>query len=245
MSEFVKPKTEYVADKNYVEKLVNVHLKKDLHGDEEICEVCHGTGLVIRENPYGLSDDPDKSRMFPYSHQTLTFCPHCFNGIIHRCNLCGGIIERGYTKHNCEQQRELDRKQFYQRRAKELNDAELAPSEIIKNMECFFSDEYGRNDGFFMDWDDFFEYWAEEHEPSDIRPEFVWSTEPVKINIDAQGIVEDATEDLYEDAFYDIPSERIIELQDYLNKWCKECGVGTTYFEGKYKVRIPWEDYDE
>lgn len=38
-----------------------------------------------------------------------------------------------------------------------------------------------------MDWDDFFEYWAEEHEPSDIRPEFVWSTEPVKINIDAQG----------------------------------------------------------
>lgn len=93
MSEFVKPKTEYVADKNYVEKLVNVHLKKDLHGDEEICEVCHGTGLVIRVNPYGLSDDPDKSRMFPYSHQTLTFCPHCFNGIIHRCNLCGGIIK--------------------------------------------------------------------------------------------------------------------------------------------------------
>lgn len=85
----------------------------------------------------------------------------------------------------------------------------------------------------------------EEHEPSDIRPEFVWSTEPVKISIDAQGIIEDATEDLYEDAFYDIPSEKIIELQDYLNKWCKECGVGTTYFEGKYKVRIPWEDYDE
>lgn len=73
MSEFVKPKTEYVADKDYVEKLVNVHLKKDLHGDEEICQVCHGTGLVIRENPYGLRDDPDKSRMFPYSHQTLDF----------------------------------------------------------------------------------------------------------------------------------------------------------------------------
>lgn len=30
MSEFVKPKTEYVADKDYVEKLVNVHLKKGL-----------------------------------------------------------------------------------------------------------------------------------------------------------------------------------------------------------------------
>lgn len=39
--------------------------------------------------------------------------------------------------------------------------------------------------------------------------------------------------------------KKIIELQNYLNKWCKECGVGTTYFEGKYKVRIPWEDYDE
>lgn len=118
MSEFVKPKTEYVVDKDYVEKLVNVHLKKDLHGDEEICQVCHGTGLVIRENPYGLRDDPDKSRMFPCSHQTLDFCPHCFNGIIHRCNLCGGIIQRGYTRHNCEQQRELESKQLDERRAK-------------------------------------------------------------------------------------------------------------------------------
>ena len=55
-----------------------------------------------------------------------------------------------------------------------------------------------------------------------------------------------ATEDLYEDAFYDISSKEIERLQRFIDEWIKTCGVGTTYYEShKYKVRIPWEDYDE
>lgn len=95
MTDFKKPKTEYVTDKEYIEKLVNVNLKKDLYDNEEICQFCHGTGLVVRDNPYGLADDPDKKAgVFPYNHQVLTFCPHCYNGIVHRCKLCGEIMPR-------------------------------------------------------------------------------------------------------------------------------------------------------
>ena len=66
------------------------------------------------------------------------------------------------------------------------------------------------------------------------------------MSIDAHNIVESATEDLYEDAIYDVTDESIKRLQDYLDEWCKRCGVGTTYYEShKYKVRIPWEDYNK
>lgn len=30
-----------------------------------------------------------------------------------------------------------------------------------------------------------------------------------------------------------------------VDDWCKRCGVGKTYMEShKYKVRIPWDEYD-
>lgn len=65
------------------------------------------------------------------------------------------------------------------------------------------------------------------------------------MRIDAYSIVESATDDLYEDAMDNISTGSIKELQDYLDKWCDNCGVGNIYYENhKYKVRIPWEEYD-
>ena len=65
------------------------------------------------------------------------------------------------------------------------------------------------------------------------------------LSIDVQNFIESATEELYEDASDDISSEARKELQDFVDGWCKRCGVGTTYYEShKYKVRIPWEEYN-
>ena len=57
MNKFVKPKTEFISDADYIQKLVNTNLKKDLHDNEEICQHCHGTGMVVVDNRYGLSED--------------------------------------------------------------------------------------------------------------------------------------------------------------------------------------------
>ena len=66
------------------------------------------------------------------------------------------------------------------------------------------------------------------------------------MSIDATDIIENATEDLYEDAIDSISDKARKELQEYLDNWCKACGVGTTYYEShKYKVRIPWESVDD
>lgn len=245
MSEFIKPKTEYVSDKEYIQQLLNASLRKDLHDNEKICPHCHGTGLVIRDNRYGLSDDPNKKvGSFPYTHQSLFFCPHCFNGIIHRCKLCGLIIPKGRLKHDCEQQQEIDKAERVKKEAEEWENAPIAPKEIEEACFCLYSEYFPHNEGYFCDWDEFFEAWAEEHDPEDKRPKFVWITESVKMRIDAYNVVESATDNMYEGAIDNISTESIKELQTYLDNWCEHCGVGNTYYEDhKYKVRIPWEDY--
>ena len=36
MNEFIKPKTEIISDPEYIQNLINVNLKKDLHDNEEV-----------------------------------------------------------------------------------------------------------------------------------------------------------------------------------------------------------------
>ena len=68
MPGFVKPTRKVVNIEDAFGELIGKKLIKDLHDNEEICPVCHGTGLRIEDNPYGLSDDPDKrAGQFPYT----------------------------------------------------------------------------------------------------------------------------------------------------------------------------------
>ncbi len=245
MSEFIKPKTVFVSDTEYIQNLVNANLKKDLHDNEEICQHCHGTGMVIVNNSYGLSNDPNKmGGYFPYRHQSISFCPNCYNGVVHRCPHCGKLIKKGWLKCYCEAQQKIERQEEAKKQQEELDNAPIAPKEIVDATECFFSESYSNNEGYFFDWDEFFEDWFENHESDEERPLYVWITEPVEMSVDVQNIIESATDNLYEDAFDDITSEARKELQEFVDGWCKRCGVGTTYYEShKYKVKIPWEEY--
>ena len=82
-------------------------LEKDLQDHEEICPVCHGLGVVVDNNIYGIKGDTSeaaKKSMFPYNNQAITFCPNCYNGVIHLCKYCGNQISKGYiNKCDCEQ----------------------------------------------------------------------------------------------------------------------------------------------
>lgn len=245
MSDFVKPSVEQVSDRVYIQALLDITLHKDLCKDEEICPWCHGTALVITNNPYGLEGDPDrKAGLFPYKHQSITFCPHCYNGVIHRCELCGEIMPKGRLKHDCEQQRTIDRKSAAEKERQEMGAAkEYLPEALDDFLMCYYGG-YPHDNGYFMDWDSFFDWWDSEFEGELERPEFVWGTEKVEMSMDADSIIEDATQDLYEDAEDNISGEERKKLQSLLNDWCANCGVGTTYMEShKSKVRIPWDMY--
>lgn len=72
MPGFVKPTRKVVNIEDAFGELIGKKLIKDLHDNEEICPVCHGIGLRIEDNPYGLSDDPDKKAgQFPYKQWKL------------------------------------------------------------------------------------------------------------------------------------------------------------------------------
>jgi hypothetical protein len=238
MCDFTKPKRINI----------DITLQKDLCEGEDICPTCKGLGIIVRDNQYGIKQDPDKRIRFPYTHQFLAFCPTCYDGVIKRCQFCGEIIPRIRTKCNCEKQRETVQQERERKEAEILKNAPEATPEILEKNDMFFSEAYSYNEGFFEEWEDFFEEWyqlsyGDENEKEN-RPKYVWTTEPVYMKMYAADIAYSATEDLYEDAYDQISDSAIEELQDYLNKWCDSCGVGTTYIQGKYKVKIPWEEYE-
>ncbi len=62
---------------NLSEEIKNIlpeTLGKDLCENEEICPMCHGLGVVLDNNVYGIKGDTSetvKKSMFPYNHQVF------------------------------------------------------------------------------------------------------------------------------------------------------------------------------
>jgi hypothetical protein len=93
------------------------------------------------------------------------------------------------------------------------------------------------------DWGAFFDHLTAEEYP---RPIYVNGTYSEQIKIDAHVIIEQACEDLHEDAEETISKEDIGELQAFLDQWCaRQIWTRTYYKDPNCLVRIPWKDYDE
>lgn len=250
MSNFKSPTKITIAANSYISDLLSSGLEKDLHGNEHICDYCHGTGMVKADNVYGLSDDPNKSVHFPYKHQSITFCPRCYNGVVQHCEYCGEILSMETTVCTCETAKRLEQ----EKRDAAVADAFKSAEEFVSDalglqFDMCYSAAFGQNDGFFSSWDDFFAEWGymvfDSVNAAPQRPEYVWGTTEEEMKLDANSIVEAATYDLYEDADSDISGNAMSELQTFLDNWCKQCGVRKTYHaSNKFKVKIPWELYD-
>ena len=70
-------------------------------------------------------------------------------------------MPRGRLKHDCEQQREIDRAELDKKEAEEWQKAPIAPKEVEEACFYLYSEYYPHNEGYFCDWDEFFESWAE------------------------------------------------------------------------------------
>ena len=244
MEEFKKPERLVIDAIPYLTEIMGTGLIKDLQEGDVVCPECHGTGLAVYDAPYGLSNDPNRSKMFPYKHQTISSCKKCYNGVLHACQYCGKILDRRYNTCDCDgvmserKQKEIKKEQVIFDKAIKLN----ADDEIVKNMGMYYSDQYGYNEGYFTDWDELFDYL----EDTENHPEYVWGTSERKISIDADHIIQNVVEDLWEEARDNISSDDENELQEFLDKWCEK-QTGTTIYEVdfKYAIKIPWEDVPE
>lgn len=221
MPGFVKPTRKVVNIEDAFGELIGKKLIKDLHDNEEICPVCHGIGLRIEDNPYGLSDDPDKrAGQFPYKHQSIRFCPNCYNGVVRFCPDCGKQIPRCRTLCDCDAVVQRRQQEEIRKEKERLEKAEKhEPNALGSLFTMAQSDFYSHNEGYFSCWEDFFDSWNEDREEFTGKPLYVWGTEEVEMSFDASSIVSNACED----------NSRL--RAEYI--YCDHADVCSVYKEGK------------
>lgn len=196
------------------------------------------------DNPYGLSDDPDKrAGQFPYKHQSIQFCPNCYNGVVRFCPDCGKQIPRYRTLCDCDAVVQRRQQEENRKEKERLEKAEKhEPNALGSLFTMAQSDFYSHNEGYFSCWEDFFDSWNEDREEFTEKPLYVWGTEEVAMSFDASSIVSNACEDMYEDAYDDIGADAVAEMQRYLNEWKEKYGRTSYLLTTKHAIRIPWEE---
>ena len=131
-------------------------LEKDLQDHEEICPVCHGLGVVISNNIYGIKGDTSeasKKSMFPYNYPAIKFCPNYYNGVTRLCEYCGKPLSRGRLKCDCERQKEKDEEE---RRIKHQKTIARAKEVNVQSTPDYLYEE--NSDKYFLGIDDFVDY---------------------------------------------------------------------------------------
>lgn len=225
-----------------VQKILPQYLIKDLQENERICQVCHGLGMRIENNVYGIKGDTSEAGQrehFPYKHQALTFCQSCFNGVQKLCPYCGKPYERGDYYCDCAGQNKADE----ERRMKKLEERVAKAKEVQESdvKTYLYCEEF---DSYYSEVDDFFDSYACNYndEKSRKRPERLWVCSAAEIALDADSIVENACEELHEDAYENCDTN---SLQKLLNSWCEKQSGTTTYYPCyKEYVTIDWSRYD-
>jgi len=216
-------------------------LEKDLKENEEICPVCCGLGIVKRDYSYGIEDD-NSSKINWYNNEYFVWCPNCYFGVIRKCEYCGKILSKGGLKCDCEKQREIDEEEKRIKYQEMISKAKEVDLEDVSSDTWFYDEQ---TDDYFSGVDGFVDAYKDNDEFSDDKemlenlPEVLWLCDGVNISIDADSIIENACEELHEDAEDNISGQDREELQELLNNWCKkQTGTTTLYPNYKKYVRV-------
>lgn len=226
-----------------VKKMFPEALIKDLQENERICPVCHGLGIRIENNVYGIKGDTSEAvqrEHFPYKHQALSFCQSCFNGVQKLCEFCGEPYkQRGYRHCDCERFKKAEEEKRIKKWEETVAKAkEVQESDVKTYLYC---EEF---DSYHPEVDDFFEEYERKcsDEETYTRPIRLWVCSETQISIDAGNVIESACDDLHEDVSENCDYK---SLQKLLDGWCKEQAGTTTYYPCyKEYVKIDWSRYN-
>lgn len=237
---------------NVVEEIKNLlpeTLEKDLQDDEITCPLCHGLGIIKRDYNFGVKEDGigKRFKLNWYNNEYFTMCPECYFGRLKTCKYCGKVLSKysnrcdckDFLEHEREEQRIKYQKTIDKAKEIEIKDATYYMCDV--ESEEYFSDEsefadyywglYQKGEHDCSNFDEYFEKYI---------PKVLWNCEEVKMSIDADSVIENACDDLHENAIDNVSDEK--ELQEFLDEWCaKQTGTTTYYPVYKKYVRVQKE----
>lgn len=230
-----------------IKNLLPDKLEKDLMDNEIICPVCRGLGILKKDYHFGVNDEEFKVNW--YDNEYLTICPNCYFGRIKLCEFCGKPLNKGSNRCNCDgykEKEEEERKVKYKdliSKAKEIDLKDASYYMYDEKSEQYFADEDEFSEHYWdlyldneKEYDYDFDSYFEKH-----VPKILWNCEEVKISMSADSIINDACDELHEDARYNIEGKD--ELQYFLNHWCEKQTGTTTYYpcyKEYVKVQKEW-----
>lgn len=155
-------RTENIDVVETIQKILPKVLIKDLQENERICPVCHGLGVRIVDNIYGIKGDTSEAarhKMFPYKKQSLTFCRSCYNGVQELCEFCGKPYKQcGYRHCDCggfkksEEEKRINKCEETVAKAKEVQESDVTTYLYCEEFDTYYSEV-----------DDFFEEYEREY----------------------------------------------------------------------------------
>ena len=202
-------------------------LEKDLQENEVICEHCHGTGLEIADNVYGIKGDTTYIGVhFPYKHQSLNYCKFCHNGVMEKCPNCGRLRTKKEWECPCGYLDKIKNNDWQQKQEYRWNKAEkITIEEAWKRFKCLYvengTDNYVFSQEELDDMIDVYEL--------DAPLLVIYGTATKKIELDAGNIIDNACVDL---GLHENADENcdVKSLQEVLDKWCKDQEGTITYY---------------
>lgn len=224
-----------------IKKVFPEIIVKDLNEYERICPVCKGLGMVIEDNIYGIKNDTSeisKKKMFPYKHQALSFCHNCYNGVQKLCPYCGKPFKnQSQYRCDCEGYKKMDDEKRMQKWNKIIANAKQVNEKDVENM--LYCKETNK---FYLNMEDFFDDWCNYEKDNIIdKPERLWVTSKEKISINANNVIEDACNNLHDEAMENCDCE---SLQELLDNWCaKQIGTDTYYQCYNEYILIDWNKF--
>lgn len=142
---------------------------------------------------------------------------------------CGQPIEDSYRLRcrACRDQLEKDKEKAHYEKSKKLTIEEY-------DGPVYWEGHIGdMGDGYFSDIDALLDYCEEEG--VDV-PDYVWACKKNELKLDAEGILENAVSDMYEDAYDSISEDARAQLQAYLNTWCNEQNICSWFDTQEFSI---------
>ncbi len=199
-----------------LEKIVGVKIElkpKTPKENERLCDTCGGVGWLYNKE-----------------RSCIEVCRECYNGIITLCPGCGQPVRGLCMNKECRKRRDAEKEKKHLEKAIRVKYEDI-PDE---SKQMLYSDVYPYNEGYFTNIKDFIEYCIDNDIPV---PSYVWSTQKIELSMDAGSIIENACEELHEDAMDNIVGEK--ELQEFLDAWCaKQTGTDTYMVDYEYAIEI-------